>query len=104
MAPRSKRAVLGVDGTLVSLQEGLTRDAVVVRGIEEQVQQCTNCGWTDRTPDKTSRACGGTRLLTPLRSVLPRLTRRYKVPLEIIANGNGEWLRNAGGGIGALLK
>src|ERR1700704_6231607 len=53
---------------------------------------------------KTCRACGGTRLLTPLRSVLPRLTKRYKVPLEVIADGNGERLRNAGGGIGALLK
>jgi hypothetical protein len=36
--------------------------------------------------------------------VLPRLTKRYKVPLEVIADGNGERLRNAGGGIGALLK
>jgi hypothetical protein len=53
---------------------------------------------------KTCRACGGTRLLTPLRSVLPGLTKRYKVPLEAIADGNGERLRNAGGGIGALLK
>jgi Bacterial archaeo-eukaryotic release factor family 10 len=100
----SKRAVLGVDDTLVGLQEGLARDTVVVRGIQEQVQQCTNCGWTDRAPDKTCPACGGTRLLTALRSVLPRLTKRYKVPLEIIADGNGEKLRNAGGGIGALLK
>jgi hypothetical protein len=40
----SKQPVLGVDDTLVLLQEGLTRDAVVVRGIEEQVQQSTNCG------------------------------------------------------------
>jgi hypothetical protein len=100
----NQRAVVGVDDTLVGLQEGLTRDTVVVRGIQEQVQQCTNCGWTDRTPDKTCRACGGTRLLTPLRSVLPRLTKQYKVPLEVIADGNGERLRNAGGGIGARLK
>ena len=58
----------------------------------------------ERTPDKTCLACGGTRLLTPLRTMLPRLTKRYKVPLEVIADGNGERLRNAGGGIGALLK
>jgi hypothetical protein len=31
------RAVLEVDDTLVGLQEGLMRDVVVVRGIEEQV-------------------------------------------------------------------
>jgi hypothetical protein len=34
----SQRAILGVDDTLVGLQEGLARDAVVVRGIEEQVR------------------------------------------------------------------
>lgn len=99
----SKRAVLGVDDTLVGLQEGLARDTVVVSGIQEQVQQCTNCGWTDRTPNKTCPACGGTHLLTPLRSVLPRLAKRYKIPLEVIADGNGEKLRSAGG-IGALVK
>ena len=34
---------------------------------------------------------------------LPRLAKRYKVPLEIIADGNGERLRGAGG-VSALLK
>jgi hypothetical protein len=38
------RAVLGVDDTLAGLQEGLLRDAVVVRGFETQVRQCTKCG------------------------------------------------------------
>jgi hypothetical protein len=28
--------------------------------------------------------------LTGLRSVLPRLAKRYKVPLKVIADGNGE--------------
>jgi hypothetical protein len=42
-------------------------------------------------------------LLTGPRSVLLRLTKRYKVPLEVIADGNGERLRSAGG-IDALLK
>jgi hypothetical protein len=42
-------------------------------------------------------------LLTGPRSVLPRLAKRYKVPLKVIADGNGERLRSAGG-IGALLK
>jgi hypothetical protein len=39
----------------------------------------------------------------PLGSVLPRLAKRYKVPLEVIADGNGEKLHSAGG-IGGLLK
>jgi hypothetical protein len=97
------RGVLGVDDTLVGLPEGLTRDAVVVRGIEEQVRQCTNCGWTDRTDASICAACGGARLLTGLRAVLPRLAKRYKVPLEVIADDAGDRLRKAGG-IGALLK
>ena len=48
-------------------------------------------------------ACGGARLLTGLRAVLPRLAKRYKVPLEVIADDAGDRLRKAGG-IGALLK
>jgi hypothetical protein len=98
-----RRAVLGVDLTLVGLQEGLTRDAVVVRGIEEQVRQCTNCGWTDRADGSVCAACGGARLLTELRAVLPQLVKRYKVPLEVIADDAGDRLRKAGG-IGALLR
>jgi len=42
-------------------------------------------------------------LLIGPRSVLLRLAKRYKVPLEVIADGNGESLRSAGGQ-GALLK
>ena len=99
----SKRAVLGVDDTLVGLQEGLARDTVVVRGIQEYVQQCINCGWTDCTPDETCPACGGPRLLTPLGSALTRCAKRYKGRLEIIGDENGERLRSAGE-IGALLK
>jgi len=97
------RAVLGVDDTLVGLQEGLARDAVVVRGIVEQVRQCTNCGRTDRTDGSICVACGGARLLTGLRAVLPQLAKRYKVPLEVIADDAGDRLSRAGG-IGALLK
>jgi hypothetical protein len=68
------------------------------------VQQCANCGWTDRTPDKICRPCGGARLLTPQRLVLAQLTKRYKVLLEIIAEENDERLRNAGGCMGARIK
>ncbi len=95
--------VLGVDDTLAGLQEGLTRDAVVEHGIAEQVRQCTECGWIDRTPDAICRACGGARLVTGLRAVLPQLARRYRVPLEVVAEEAGAKLRKAGG-IGAWLK
>ncbi|HEY6388709.1 MAG TPA: hypothetical protein VIX91_23775 [Candidatus Acidoferrum sp.] len=42
-------------------------------------------------------------LLTGPRSVLSRLAKRCKVPLKVIADGNGERYRSADG-IGALLK
>ena len=101
--PDGVRVVLGVDETLTHLQEGLVRTAVVVREIEGRVRQCTRCGWTDRTVDLTCPICGGARLATDLRAVLPPLLRRYKVPLEVIAEDVPERLSKAGG-IGAWLK
>jgi hypothetical protein len=96
-------AVLGVDETLVGLQEGLLRDVVVARGLEIQVSQCTKCGWIDRISEPVCPACGGARRMTDLRAVLPPLAKRYKVPLEVIAEDVGERLRKAGG-IGGWLK
>src|SRR6202040_2585013 len=97
------RAIFGVDETLLRLQEGLVRSAVAVSGLEGRVRQCTKCGWTDRTVDSTCPICGGARLLTALRAVLPPLMRRYKAPLEVIAGDVAEKLNKAGG-IGAWLK
>jgi hypothetical protein len=97
------RAVLGVDETLLRLQEGLVHSAVAIGGLEGRVRQCTKCGWTDRTPDSTCPVCGGSRLLADLRAVLPSLARRYKVPLEVIAEDAADRLSKAGG-IGAWLK
>ena len=97
------RAIFGVDETLLRLQEGLVRSAVAVSGIEGRVRQCTKCGWTDRTVDSTCPVCGGARLQTDLRAVLPPLMRRYKAPLEVIAEDAAGRLNKAGG-IGAWLK
>jgi len=97
------RAVFGVDETLSRLQQGLVRSAVAVSRLEGPVRQCTKCGWTDRTVDSKCPICGSARLLTDLRAVLPPLVRRYKVPLEVIAEDVAERLSKAGG-IGALLK
>jgi len=97
-------AVLGVEETLGHLQQGLVRGVAVVRaGLEERVGRCTKCGWTDRGADSVCAACGGERRLTTIRAVLPELVRRYKVPLEVVADEAGGMLRQAGG-IGAWLK
>ena len=47
-----------------------------------------------------SRQCA---LVTDLRAVLPPLARRYKVPLEVIAEDAADRLSKAGG-IGSWLK
>jgi hypothetical protein len=95
--------VFGVDETLVRLQEGLLRNIAVVRGLRASVNECTNCGWADPTPDSTCPACGGARLHNELRALLPRLAKRYKVPLDVVADDVGERLRQAGG-IAARFK
>jgi|GEM_PF-6431704 len=101
--PESARTVLGVDDTLFRLQEGLVRGAVAINHLEGGVRQCVKCGWIDRTPDSTCPVCGSARLLAYLRAVLPPLARRYKVPLEVIAQDVADRLSKAGG-IGAWLK
>jgi hypothetical protein len=95
-------AVLGLDTTLTQLQQGKVRGIVYARGFDEQVSQCTNCGWTDRQTFPACRICSGTRRVTALRAILPQLARRFKAPLQIVAEDAGQKLRHAGG-IGAWL-
>jgi peptide subunit release factor 1 (eRF1) len=95
-------AVIGLDTTLADLQEGLTRGIVTVHGIDAEVSECTKCGWTDHLADTICPICGGTRRSASLKSVLPQLARRYKAPLEVVAEDAEEKLRQVGG-IGAWL-
>jgi len=95
-------AVLGLDTTLTHLQQGMVRGIVYARGFDEQVIQCMNCGWTDRQTSPACPICSGTRRVTALRAILPQLARRFKAPLEIVAEDAGQKLRHAGG-IGAWL-
>jgi release factor family 10 len=95
-------AVLGLDNTLTRLQQGIVRGIVYARGFDEQVSQCTNCGWIDRQTSPVCPICSGARRVTELRAVLPQLARRFKAPLEVVAEDAGQKLRQAGG-IGAWL-
>jgi Bacterial archaeo-eukaryotic release factor family 10 len=97
------RAVLGVDATLKSLQEGRALQLVVVRGIAGMVQQCIQCGAAVRLSGHFCPYCGGKRHPMPLRVVLPELARRFKVPVEVVAGEAASKLREAGG-IGAKLS
>jgi len=95
--------VLGIDETLVQLQQGKIRSVVVEKGLNGSLQQCTSCSWTDRASDPVCPACGGKRVNVALRDVLPELVRRHDASLEIVSTESAAKLR-ARGGMGAWLR
>jgi len=101
--PNGTRAVLGMDETLARLQQGLTRELVVVRGLGGKLRQCSKCGWVDRAADRVCANCGGERRAVALRAVIPELARHYGVPVEVVAGEAARKLREVGG-IAAWLR
>jgi hypothetical protein len=98
-----RNVVLGVDETLVQLQQGRIRSVVVEKGLIGGLQQCVKCSWADRTSDPFCRACGGKREKVALRDVLPELVRRYDASLQIVS-GEGARKLQESGGMGAWLR
>ena len=101
--PQSARTVLVVDDTLFRLQEGRLRGAVAINLLKEECGNASSADGPIRTRDSTCPVRGSARLPTDLRAVLPPLARRYKVPLEVIAEDAADRLSKAGG-IGSWLK
>lgn len=99
----SRAVVLGIDETLVQLQQGRIRNLAVVKGLDGSLQQCLKCSWADRTQDPACPACGGEREVVRLREVLPQLARRYNVSVEVVAGEAARRLQEAGG-MGAWLR
>lgn len=97
MLSNTRNVVMGVDETLVQLQQGKIRSVVVVKGLNESLQQCVNCSWADRTSDPVCPACGGKRENVGLRDVLPGLVRRYNASLEVVSGEAARKLQEAGG-------
>jgi hypothetical protein len=95
--------VVGLDETLVRLQEGQIRDLVVVKGLDSNLKRCSECLWLDRTTDSRCPACGRERYPVTLHDVLPELARRYKVSMEVVSGDAGQKLEKAGG-MGAWLR
>ena len=93
----------GIDETLVRLQQGKIRSLVVVKGLDARLKRCGECLWVDRTTDPVCPACGRERHAVTLREVLPELTRRYKVPMEVVSGTAGRKLEQAGG-MGGWLR
>ena len=99
----SRAVVIGVDETLVQLQQGRIRNLAVVKGLDGSLKQCVQCSWADRTQDPACPACGGERHVVKLREVLPLLARRYNVSVEVISGEAAHRLQEAGG-MGAWLR
>ncbi len=102
-AQKSGQAVTGLDPTLDQLQKGRVRELVVARGLAGSVQQCSNCGWMDRSQDPVCAICGSKRESRSLRTVLPELAGSQSIAMEVVAGGAAKKLR-AAGGIGAWLR
>jgi len=99
----SRAVVLGIDETLVQLQQGRIRNLAVVKGLDGSLQQCLKCSWADRTQDPACPACGGEREVARLREVLPQLARRYNVSVDVVSGEAARRLQDAGG-MGAWLR
>jgi release factor family 10 len=99
----SRAVVIGIDETLVQLQQGRIRNLAVVKSLDGSLQQCLKCSWADRTQDSSCPACGGERQVIRLREVLPQLVRRYKVSVDVVAGEAARRLQEAGG-MGAWLR
>ncbi|MBZ5662758.1 MAG: hypothetical protein LAO08_20340 [Acidobacteriia bacterium] len=99
----SRAVVLGIDGTLVQLQQGRIRNLMVVKGLDGSLRQCLKCSWADRTQDPACPVCGGEREVVRLREVLPQLARRYSVSVEVVSGEAARRLQEAGG-MGAWLR
>jgi peptide subunit release factor 1 (eRF1) len=91
------RAVLGIDETLLALQQGRARAFIVARGLKGRLRQCAKCGWTDRSADRVCPGCGGERRAATLRETLPELARRFSVPVEVVAGKASTELKGVGG-------
>lgn len=90
-------AVLGIDETLLALQQGRARTLIVARSLKGRLGQCAKCGWTDRSAGSVCPGCGGERRAATLREALPELARKFGVPVEVVAGKAGTELKGVGG-------
>ncbi len=99
----ARDVVLGIDETLVQLQQGKIRSVVVEKTLNGTLQQCLSCFWVDRTSGSVCTICGGNRENVALRDVLPELVRRQNASLQIVSCEAADKLRE-NGGMGAWLR
>jgi peptide subunit release factor 1 (eRF1) len=95
--------VLGIDETLVRLQQGKIRNLAIIKGLDASLKRCGECLWVDRTADPVCPACGRDRHTVNLHDILPELVRQYKATLEVVSGEAAQKLQKVGG-IGAWLR
>jgi len=98
--PRGR--VVGIDETLVQLQQGRIRTLVVVKKLDALLKRCSECLWVDGTGDPVCPACGRERYAVRLRQILPELVRQFKASLKVVSGEAARKLQRVGG-IGAWL-
>jgi hypothetical protein len=96
-------AVVGFDETLAELQKGRIGSLVMVRGLDNALRQCSNCGHIDRSADPVCATCRSPRRTVMLSEVLDDLAKNHEARIEIVdpaaakklvkAGGLGGWLR-----------
>jgi hypothetical protein len=99
----SGKAIVGLDETLALLQKGKIRTLVIARGLDENLRQCSDCGWIDRSADPVCPKCKRERFAANLRDVLPELAWKKRVQVEVIAGKAAEKLKEFGG-MGGWLR
>jgi hypothetical protein len=103
VAGNERGTVIGFDEILALLQKGKIRTLILARGLDADLRQCVQCGWTDRSADPVCSLCGSERRTVTLRDVFPELARRYHVEIEVVSGEAAERLKEAEG-MGAWLR
>ncbi|HVB55348.1 MAG TPA: hypothetical protein VNE63_02815 [Candidatus Acidoferrales bacterium] len=103
VAGNERVTITGFDETLVHLQKGKIRTLVLTRGLDADLRECVQCGWTDRSADPTCSVCGSKRRTVTLRDALPDLARRHQVEIDVVSGDAAERL-NKVEGMGAWLR
>lgn len=98
-----RKAVIGLDETLVLFQKGKIRSLVVAHNLNESLHQCSECGWMDRSGDPVCPQCGRERFVVHLRDVLPEMVWKTQTDVEVVA-GEAAMKLNESGGIGGWLR
>jgi peptide chain release factor subunit 1 len=95
----------GIEPTLEALFFGQVWTLVVADGVQAEGTECSNCGRLVLGAPDQCPACGGP--MQPLRDVFERAIERslqMAGSVEIVHGQAAEHLRQAGGGLGALLR